>query len=155
MTEEISSNTAGEHQNPRKGKPRGKAFTKGDPRINRKGRPKSFDALRDLAQQIGAEQAEQNGKPYVIGDHVATNAEMTLRLLMREKPEKFLEFAYGRVPQPVEISGRDGAPVKVESFDYAAAIAPIAPRPAPDSKPPGETADSGDGQTVGENADGE
>lgn len=86
-------------------------FKKGDPRINRKGRPKSFDALRDLAQQIGAEQAEQNGNPFIIGEHVATNAEMALRLLMRERPDKFLEFAYGKVPNPVELTGKDGEPI--------------------------------------------
>jgi len=30
-------------------------FTKGDPRINRNGRPKSFDGLRTLARQIALE----------------------------------------------------------------------------------------------------
>lgn len=32
----------------------GKGFVKGDPRINRKGRPKSFDALRARAIEISA-----------------------------------------------------------------------------------------------------
>ncbi len=35
-------------------------FTKGDPRINRNGRPKSFDALRALAQEI-AHEVENDG----------------------------------------------------------------------------------------------
>ena len=46
-----------------------KPFVKGDPRINRKGRPKSFDALRSLAQEIAHEAAkkskEQGGGPGV------------------------------------------------------------------------------------------
>ena len=40
-------------------KPGGK-FVKGDPRINRNGRPKSFDALRALAQEI-AHEVENDG----------------------------------------------------------------------------------------------
>ena len=32
-------------------------FIKGDPRINRDGRPKNFDALRELAREIGYEPA--------------------------------------------------------------------------------------------------
>jgi len=33
----------------------GKGFVKGDKRINRRGRPRSFDALRQLAQTIAHE----------------------------------------------------------------------------------------------------
>jgi hypothetical protein len=51
----------------------GKPFTKGDPRINRKGRPKSFDALRVLAQEIAHEPIT------VVNGHRATVAEMILR----------------------------------------------------------------------------
>lgn len=36
-------------------------FVKSDPRINRKGRPKSFDGLRALAQEIAHEVAKYVG----------------------------------------------------------------------------------------------
>lgn len=94
-------------------RPKG-AFVKGDPRINRKGRPKSFDALRALAQQLANEIAKgKDGGEIVIDDHKATNTEMLLRALMRENPERFIEIAFGKVPNPVEVTGKAGGPIEV------------------------------------------
>lgn len=70
-------------------------FTKGDPRINRKGRPRSFDYIRELAQQIGDEVDPVIKK---------RNAEIVLRKLMREDGAKFIEVAYGKTPDRVELS---------------------------------------------------
>jgi len=81
-----------------------KPFVKGDPRINRAGRPKSFDALRELAQQLANEKAMAADKsPIVINGHVATQIEMLLRTMIRENPERFVEISYGRVPVPIEV----------------------------------------------------
>lgn len=79
-------------------------FTKGDPRINRKGRPKSFDALRDLAKQIASEPiTSADGKVKM------TRVELILREMSISKDPRqrigFLEIAYGKVPTPVELSG--------------------------------------------------
>lgn len=71
-------------------------FTKGDPRINRNGRPKAFDFIRSLAQQI-AEEVDPNIKK--------TNAEIVLRRLMKDDGAKFIEVAYGKTPDKVEVSG--------------------------------------------------
>jgi len=94
--------------------PTGKGgFKKGDPRINRKGRPKSFDALRDLARQIAHEVATDTaGVPLVRSGRKVTVAEAILRKWASSNNAKlqtqFIEVAFGKVPAPIEVAGRDG-----------------------------------------------
>jgi len=86
----------------------GKPFVKGDPRINRKGRPKSFNGLRELAKQIADEKAKSKGQVLVVDGHSATVVEAILRSWAVSKdPRKqkaFMEIAYGKVPQAVDIT---------------------------------------------------
>lgn len=96
----------------------GKPFTKGDPRINRKGRPKSFDALRTLAQQIGHEEAQDEaGDPVVIAGRVATVTEIILRRWSQSRDAKlqqaFIEVAYGKTPLITELTGKAGEPLEL------------------------------------------
>lgn len=96
----------------------GKPFTKGDPRINRKGRPRSFDALRELAQEIAHETAKAGGADVVIEGHRATVAEMILRQwAMSKNPQlqrAFVEVAFGKVPDVVNLGGDSPLIVRFE-----------------------------------------
>ena len=91
-------------------------FKKGDPRINRKGRPKTFDALRVLAQQIAHEVAKtKTGDPVIIENRKVTVAEAILRKWASSSNAKlqqqFIEVAFGKVPAAVELTGKDGGAI--------------------------------------------
>ena len=124
-------------------------FKKNDPRINRKGRPKSFDALRRLAQQIACE---------VVKDPDLDAPVSRVELMLREmagsgdarKAVPFLEIAYGKVPAPVEVTGKNGGPIATQQvFDHSAVASALAARSAQDRAESGDDPDRSDGETLG------
>ena len=123
MTER--SNTAQKQQPP------GIPFTKGDPRIWKHGRPKSFDALRSLAREIAHETARAGGNMVTSEGHAATVNEVILRQWAQSKDprlqQKFIEVAYGKTPDIVEVSGKDGGAIPVHVVDYRRGIAQLEP----------------------------
>jgi hypothetical protein len=74
----------------------GKGFVQGDARINRKGRPRSYDELRKLAQAIANETTTDNQ------GNETTTAVAILRSWARSKQPSlqiaFMEAAYGKPP---------------------------------------------------------
>lgn len=81
--------------------------------INRKGRPKTFDALRALAQQIAHETAVREGQPAVFDDgvnppHIMTNVEAIIRKWLGsgnpQLQKAAIEIAFGKVPENVDIT---------------------------------------------------
>jgi len=77
-----------------------KPFVKGDPRINRKGRPRSFYELRKLGQAIAAEAVTRSRGARI------TLAEAILRSWAESKEpilqKAFMEYAFGKVPDKLE-----------------------------------------------------
>lgn len=98
-----------------------KPFKKGDARINRNGRPKSFDQLRKLAQQIAHEI-----DPDVKEENVTVVENMLRKWAKGENPQlqqAFMAYAYGKVPESHELGGKDGQPlsfhIKLSNDDKA------------------------------------
>jgi hypothetical protein len=96
-----------------------KPFKKGpDPRRNRKGRPKDIPGLRALVLDILHEVAtDKTGQPLEINGHAATVLEAKLRQLIQSRNSRdtqiVFDYAFGKVPAPVEVSGKDGAPLTI------------------------------------------
>ena len=95
-----------------------KPFRKGDPRINRKGRPKEMRQLRELAQQIAHEPAAGKDGKIVIDNHVVTLVEAIMRKWATSNnprlQQAFIDVAYGKVPTAVEVAGAAGGPVLIQ-----------------------------------------
>lgn len=74
--------------------------------INRSGRPKSFDALRNLAQEIAHEVATSKSGDVIVNGHKVTVVEAILRQWASnpKMQEAFMAYAFGKVPQPVEMT---------------------------------------------------
>ncbi len=90
-------------------------FVKGDKRINRGGRPRSFDALRKLAIKIAGETIPNpQGVDY-------TRIEAMLRVLTSSKAPAdralFLAYAYGKPKEEINLSASGAVKIIVEYKD--------------------------------------
>ncbi len=107
MTDQVSSTPAKTCEK----KPRGKPFQKGhDPRRNTKGAHKSFDDARALVQQLGNE---------IITSKDGSISMSRFQMIFKDwlssgnfqKQKAAIELAFGKVPDKVELGGKDGGPV--------------------------------------------
>ena len=94
----------------------GKGFVKGDPRINRTGRPKNFDQFRKLAQQILHEKV-----PGPDGN-MLTRVEALLRSWLKSKCPQLqlalVQYAYGKVPEKIEATGLEPKTTLILHYAY-------------------------------------
>ncbi len=107
-------------------------FVKGDARINRKGRPKNFDALRAFVLEVGNEVlTDAAGKP------ITTRFQAIIRDWLSsgdfKKQQAILEIAFGKVPMPVELSGKDGGSIEVEYVNSPYPASDVSPEPGGDT----------------------
>jgi hypothetical protein len=80
-----------------------KNFVKGDPRINRAGRPKSFDEFRFLAQKIAHQNLTlKDGRKLTIAEALL---EKCARSGEPALIKTFFEYAFGKVPDRLETTG--------------------------------------------------
>jgi|SRR3990172_1832977 len=85
---------------------KGKPFVKGDPRINYKGRASNFDQLRTFLQEMANEEIDDDGVK-------KTRLRMIAESLSENQLKDFLEFAYGKVPQPIDVKGQIESKVEI------------------------------------------
>lgn len=90
----------------------GRPFVKGsDPRRNLKGRPRSFDQCRALAQEIAHQK---------LGDSGLTVVEAILRSWAKspQRQRDFIEYAFGKVPDKLETTGIENKPVLILHYAH-------------------------------------
>lgn len=111
-----------ENNEPKPGGITGKGFVKGDPRINRRGRPRTFDALRKLAIKIAGENVPESE---------VTRIEALLRVMSSSRNPAdralFLAYAYGKPKEQIEQEIKTEVTIKyAETGNNPAKVAPSA-----------------------------
>jgi hypothetical protein len=89
----------------------GKGFVKGDPRINRKGRPRNFDAVREVFQSVAHEEIkDKNGNALLVIEAIARSWATSKEPMLQKA---FVEYCFGKVPDKHEREGDLFAPIVI------------------------------------------
>jgi len=110
----------------------GRPFAKGDTRINRKGRPKAIDELRQLAQSIAHEALTMpDGTKRTVIEALLRKwaGSPDARLQMA-----FIKYAYGEPEQDIRIGGVDTDEIPIRVVDYRYGLAAVTPGSDEDSE---------------------
>ena len=94
-------------------------FVKGDKRINRKGRPRIFDKLRELTLDMFSRPAlDANGNQIVIEGKPVTMIEYVMWKMIRSKDPREVQYAvqvaYGKVPDHIQLTDGDNQPLIIK-----------------------------------------
>ena len=85
-------------------------FVKGDPRINRKGRIRTFSEFRKIAQEIASRAVvTKDGRTIKKGEALLEEWSNSKEPQLQKA---FAEYAFGKVPDKLEASGPEGAPLR-------------------------------------------
>ena len=90
-------------------------FTKGDTRINRNGRPKNLDAMREMARELGYEPVDIRSDAEAMS-YIEAIFRDWMKSKNFHKQLAFIQYAFGKVPDKLEVN-REGNRVIIEWGD--------------------------------------
>ena len=97
---------------PKRKMPKGVPFTKGDPRINRAGRPKAVEGWRDGMRDDSEDARELHQRniraALALPDGDVSEAANALRKIASASASFVIEQGWGKASQAVELTGKDG-----------------------------------------------
>ena len=93
-----------------------KPFKKNDPRINRGGRPHTYDLIHEIATRLCAEPADLEDNPEGLSQLEAIMREW-LTSKSFQKQLAVIQYAYGKIPEKLEIEKKEPNNIIIEWTD--------------------------------------
>jgi len=106
--------------------PKGKPFVKGDPRINRSGRPKALDGwrdkMRDAAEAAATLHISNIAAALALSPDDLSEAATATRNVAVKSASFVIEQGWGKATQAVEVTGKDGKDLLGDGAEVAARL---------------------------------